>query len=256
MFDESPKFLMSSLEDILALYLPMMNPIFKNLFWNILACVVLTLAQTLAAQEGPKAVLSDEHPNVPCDDTLGRLDAFFAELHNNPGSTGFIVIATSPNNRRYGVFRQETIKSYARVRRFDLDRIKVVRARSDSDMKISLWRIPAGAAEPIVDIDESYEIASTAKPFMFGWEDMIEDTICPLIDHGAIFALFLKANPTARANLVFRDDSRALAKWRANHVVSTFVKKHGIARQRFRVFTLRLSSRPNNDHITEFWYLP
>ena len=173
---------------------------------------------------------------------------------------GFISIANSPENRRDGVFRQQWITRYTRARNFDLSRIRIVRTLTEGDLRIRFWRIPPGATAPPLNLDESYEIPQTVKPFLFGWEtrDDFGDPICPAIDHGYIFARFLKANPSARANLVVRAKSLRSARRNSGLIVNRLVKKYGIKRSRIRVFLREreLSQLASWLPITEFWFLP
>jgi len=222
----------------------------------LIAIVLLAFGIGANGQEPPKAVLVDEFGNLPCDDSMARLDHLYSELHENPSSSGFVVIANSPDKRRDSVFRQRMIENYTRFRGFDLNRIKIVRETVGEEMKVSFWRLPFGSPEPKVDVDGTYEIPSTIKkPFMFGAEESHGQMECAEYSE-EIFARFLNANPAARANLVFRDTTSKAGMRRANRVVSELVEKHGIVRNRIRVFILRPSTHRGGEPITEFWYLP
>ncbi|HEV8593402.1 MAG TPA: hypothetical protein VGQ55_14960, partial [Pyrinomonadaceae bacterium] len=206
----------------------------------LLTVSLLVLSNIILVAQLPLApILVDEHPQIPCDESLARLDAFYAELQNNPESTGLISIAAYAERRRDSVFRQASIEAYTRFRGFDLRRIKIIRARAEHEMKISFWRVPSSASEPQIDVDESYEVPRTVKPFLFGWEEEFGDPICPEIDQGEIFSHFLKANPSARANLVFRGKSALATERLYRKTVSTLVNRYGVPRNRIRVFLLK-----------------
>ncbi|HUR99675.1 MAG TPA: hypothetical protein VMZ26_16535 [Pyrinomonadaceae bacterium] len=209
-------------------------------------------------QDLHQPILVEEHGSIPCDDSLARLDAFYADLYNNPGSSGFISIANAPEKRRDGVFRADWIPKYTRFRGFDLSRIKIVRTLNDGDLRVSFWRIPPGGIEPAVKVDESYELPRIMNPFLFGWEDEIGDPICPPVDHTKIFARFLKANPSARANLVSRAKSLKTASRNAAHVVVKLVRTYRIPRSRIRIFLRHRELNPmaSSLPITELWFLP
>jgi hypothetical protein len=223
-------------------------------------CFALTVAVSLFAttvgQETPKAVLVDEFGNLPCGDLLARLDHFYVQLSNNPGSTGFVTIANSPEGRPDSVFQQRWIELYTRFRRFDLNRLKIVRSINEGQMKISFWLLPTGATEPNVDVDRSYEIPHIIKkPFIFGVDELYGQVECD--DYNVdIFGKFLAANPNSRANLVFRDPSTSVARRGSAHVVTELVEKHGIARDRIRVFIVKPTKPVGQEPITELWYLP
>jgi hypothetical protein len=229
-------------------------------YFTIVAIALVLLAGGSAAisQEFPKAILVEEHGSIPCDDSSARLDAFYLDLYNHPGSTGFISIANAAEKRRDSIFRKDSIELYARMRQFDVSRIKIVRTLNDGEMRITFWRVPPGATDPTINIDDSYEVPRTTKSFMFGWEDNSADDICPPINHGEIFARFLKANPHARANLVSREDSILSAKRNATAMVTKLVKRYGVPRGRIRIF---LQERKRSRLAAwapdiEFWFLP
>lgn len=223
----------------------------------LIAILLLTLGIGTYAQESPKAVLVDAHLNVPCDESLARIDNFHNELEENPNSMGLVAISNSPEKRLDGVYRQVMIERHMKARGSDLDRVKFVRSIDAGELKIRFWLIPPGAVEPQIDLDDSFEIPSSVGPFLFGWEYSFGDQICPEIDDGEIFGQFLKANPESRANLVFRDRSMRRARKRANQAVAKLTRRYGISRQRIRIFFVKPEPRLDGDEpITEFWYLP
>ncbi|PYS99554.1 MAG: hypothetical protein DMF63_10730 [Acidobacteria bacterium] len=224
-----------------------------------ISCILVLL--TILSMNGqgqwlPKPILIDEHRSLPCDDLMSRWDAFYMELNDNPNSTGFIVIANRAEKRRESVLRQLWIERYTRYRGFDLSRIKIVRTLSDADLRISYWRVPTGASEPTVSVDASYEIPRTLKPFLFGSSDFPDMPECSEIDDGRILARFLTANPSSRANLVFRARSIQRAGKEAAEVVSNLVKQYGVSRSRIRVFLRRDRSQPDQYPMSEYWFLP
>jgi len=232
------------------------KPATKTMGLLMIGLVFVGLVGLARAQDAPKPLLLDEHGELPCDDLLVRWDAFYADLHANPNSTGLISIATLPEKRRDGVFLKAWIERYTHFRGFDLSRFRIVRTTADMDMRINYWRIPAGAAEPVLDIDDSYEIPRTVKPFMFAREEEFEMVECSERDGGRFLWTFLKANPSARANLVFRNRSIRAAKRRSVEVSNNLVS-HGVARHRIRVFLLKQARLPENRKPnSEFWYLP
>ena len=97
------------------------------------------------APEGP--VLVDEFGKLPNDDIRGRLDAFFAELSNNPNNQGYII--------NYGTdkeitARERLITNHIAFRNFDRSRITLVRGgtSADGEPRTKLYRIPPGASNP------------------------------------------------------------------------------------------------------------
>lgn len=207
-------------------------------------------------QATPQAVLVDEFGFLQCGDLLARLDVFYNQLSNKPGSTGFVSIANSPEGRRESVFQQRRIELYTRFRGFDLKRLKIVRSSSEDDMRTSFWLLPSGTAEPEVDVDHSFELPhSVNKPFIFGVDELYGQVECS--DNSVdIFGKFLAANPNSRANLVFRDPSPSVARSRSVEVVTELVEQNGIARNRIRVFIIKPTKPIGQEPMTELWYLP
>src|SRR6187401_3770800 len=105
-----------------------------------LVSILLVSCLIAVSQDRPTSVLVDEHGDIPCDDSMGRLDNFYAELHQNPGSTGLIVITNPADSRRGSVFKRRMIENYARFRGFELKRIKIVREVGGDDLRLTFWR--------------------------------------------------------------------------------------------------------------------
>lgn len=210
------------------------------------------------AQEAPKPVLVDEHGQLPCDDLLGRLDVYFAELSRDPGSIGLVMLSGTKEKKRLAVFRQHLIEAHARDRKFTSNQIKFVRTISTENLGVQLWRIPSGATEPaFTDVDMTYALPETLKPMMLGGEYSYGDGICPEVDDAPIFAEFLKDNPSSRGNIVVRDRSIERAHRKAERIRRDFLNKYQVFSSRLRFFP-RKASAPTNyqEPIVEYWYLP
>jgi hypothetical protein len=221
----------------------------------IFACV-LVFADVGFTQESPKAVLVDEHGQLACDDSLGRLDVFYAELAKNPSERGLFVISGRPEIKHRVAFREGLIEAHTRDRGVDPGRFDFVRALSDGDLIVQYWRIPPGADRPVIgNVDETYSLPSSIKPFMLGAEYTSGDGICPEVNDFPIFVKFLKDNPEARGNVVVRERTLGRAEAEGRRLVREFGAK-GIARSRIRVFA---GTRRGNDYdvpVVEYWFLP
>lgn len=230
----------------------------KTFALHLIALLIFAGCNGVIAQTETEPILFDEHSNLPCDESLAHLDHFYAELQNHPNSTGFILITNKPENRRNTAFRQAMIEGYTRFRNFDPARFKIVRANSGEEMRVQFWRVPAGAIEPPVqDIDMSYLIPRTAKPFIFTFDDTWDDPICPGISGQSILIEFLKQNPRARINIVSRDVSANVARRRVLRAASRIINGSRIARTRIRTFVAKPDTIPYiNQPSTEYWYLP
>ncbi|MGE3168333.1 MAG: hypothetical protein AB7G18_14770 [Pyrinomonadaceae bacterium] len=209
-------------------------------------------------QEPPKAVLVDEHGELPCDDTLGRIDMYFAELSHNPGSSGLITISGPPDKKHRIAFRQAIIENHAKWRGFDTQRFKIITLNSTDALKLQFWRIPLGADEPkLSGIDTSYQILPSISPFMMGIETEIGDQICPEVDDLEIFGRFLIHNPSSRGIIVVRERTLAKARAKGSRLLRTFEREYGIPSSRLRIFPRKRSIPSDNfEPIVEYWYLP
>jgi hypothetical protein len=92
-------------------------------------------------------VLVDEFGKLPNDDIRGRLDAFFAELSNNPNNQGYII---NYGTDREIAARERLITNHIQFRNFDRSRITLVRGGTspDGEPRTKLYRIPPGANNP------------------------------------------------------------------------------------------------------------
>lgn len=94
----------------------------------------------------PEAVLIDEFGKLANDDVRGRLDAFFAELANNPNNQGYII---NYGTDRDVAARERLITNHINFRRFDRSRITMVRGGDNGGViNTKLYRIPPGADNP------------------------------------------------------------------------------------------------------------
>jgi hypothetical protein len=224
-----------------------------------LAILLLALDLGANSQVPQEAVLVDEYSySPPCDDFLGRLDAYLGELRNHPDWTGVVVLRNTPSKRHWSAILQATIESWLDFREFDRRQIEYIRADGNEHVR-QFWRLPKGARKPSVErIISGFQMSdAVTKPFLLTEETKFGPQICPAIDEFAIFAGFLKDNPTARGNIVVRDDSPSVARRNAARIIRKLEKDHAIQRKRIRSFIARFE-RPSNHYeaVVEYWYLP
>lgn len=223
----------------------------------LISILLLAFGVGTNGQEPPKAVLVDEYSVTPCGDFVGRLDVFLSEFRPNPASTGLIVISHSPEMRHSSMMLKSMMEAHFKWRGFDGSRIEIARIDADKQNR-QFWRLPPGAGRPKLErVIDGYQVSDVVrKPFMLT-EETTFGTNCPEIDDQPIYAEFLKANPTARGNIVVRDSSETNARRRAGRVLRTFRTKYGISRSRIRTFVAKLERPANHDQsIVEYWYLP
>lgn len=95
----------------------------------------------------PKAQLIDEFGKMPNDDIRGRLDAFFADLSNNPNSQGYIILYGADKDMNT---REKLVVNHINFRNFDRSRITIVRGgtHESGGVYTKLYRVPPGADNP------------------------------------------------------------------------------------------------------------
>ena len=225
---------------------------------SFLAILIFASISTGMAQNPPSAVLVDEFSTLGCDDFLARLDAYFAELRNEPISKGVVVIRNAASNRHRSVQTQALIEAHFRWRDWKQDSLDYVRADKEGDPLIQLWRLPPGTVLPVIeDQIDSFRIhEGVRRPFIMGYETKFGQ-ICPEIDDQQIFAVFLKSNPKARGNIVVRAKSSGEAQRKAKTIRRKFETDYGISSERIRTFVAKLQKPENHDEpVVEYWYLP
>ncbi|NOT46992.1 MAG: hypothetical protein HOP17_04490 [Acidobacteria bacterium] len=106
-----------------------------------------TASETGGIADYQKPVLVDEFGKMNNDDIRGRLDAFFADLSNNPNSQGYII---NYGTDREIAAREKLITNHINFRNFDRSRITLVRggAHDSGTVHTKLWRVPPGADNP------------------------------------------------------------------------------------------------------------
>ena len=124
------------------------------------ALFLILLASIASTAQRPGPRLIDEFGNVPCDDWLGRLDLFGAELRNNPKSTGLIVLYEGKYfNYQYNrlvlpIFgdvhiRANEIRNHFARRGFPANlSITFMTGGFRDDHLLELWLLPPGADFP------------------------------------------------------------------------------------------------------------
>jgi hypothetical protein len=213
-------------------------------------------AVNVSGQSAPEPILVDEYSRTPCDDFLGRLDAYLGELRSHPDSTGFIVLRNEPAERVWSVELESMINSHVTFRGFKKTRFEIVRA--DGAESRQFWRIPSGAPKPQIDgAVNGFKIPeAVTRPFILESETKFGMQICPEVDSFAIYSDFMLANPSARGNIVVRNESRLKARRKAARIIRMLAAR-GIASSRLRMFTRALQRPPNYDEdVVEYWYLP
>ena len=84
----------------------------------------------------------DDFGDIANDDVRARIDAFIADLQNNPTSSGIIVQYGEAKTARK---REKLIVDHIEFRSFDRNIITFQYRGNERDFTTRLWRVPAGA---------------------------------------------------------------------------------------------------------------
>lgn len=223
------------------------------------AFLSLLFAAAVSGQQSPQAVLVDEFGRLACDELLGRLDVFFAELRAVPQAVGLVAVHTSANDRHEGVIVQEIIKAHSKWRGIDQRSLHFVRSDSHRGRLVQLWQVSPGAETPKFEAElRTCELPAERKePFVLTVETKFGAQICPAIDERAVFASLLKDNPKARGNIVVRGNSSKKARVKAAAIARRLASQYGIPRSKLRTFSAAFQRPSNHDEpVVEYWYLP
>jgi hypothetical protein len=114
---------------------------------RVLFLVLMLMSSVAFAQtdEKPKAIKFDEFETATNGFVKMKLDAFYAELGNNPNSQGYII--------NYGInkeiaLRERQIRDSIIWRKNDVSRVSIVRGGFWKNVKTEFWVVPPGADHP------------------------------------------------------------------------------------------------------------
>lgn len=107
---------------------------------------LLLLFVVARSQEQPKAVLVDEFGEFCSEDARSRIDSFFLIISDSPNSTGYIVgLAQTSLPGRYSKFVR-LLHNQIAFRRFDPNKVKLLRGPDREDLRIQFWLVPPGSS--------------------------------------------------------------------------------------------------------------
>lgn len=212
------------------------------------------------AQDKPKAILLTEMDYITCEMLLAKLDQVLVELQKSPNSIGYAVIYSEAAGRRKQM-HEDTIKAHVRIRGFEKDKLKVIRATGKTPAKVQLWLVPFGAEMPkFTKTKWDFTLPKGTKPYIFS-ATADNDGICSSYEYLRLnyFAEHLEANPVARGNLVIKERSWGRFRNEKAHIIRLLVDKYGIDRKRLRFFFVRERKYKGDEFYypqVEVWLLP
>ena len=90
----------------------------------------------------------DDFGDVKSGDLRARMDAFMADLQNNPGSQGYVI---NYGSKRYIKNRERSFRNHFNYRGYDLGNIVFVNGGKKKENRTKLWRVPPGADASKID---------------------------------------------------------------------------------------------------------
>lgn len=219
----------------------------KTLF---ILVILLASFQISFGQENPKAELIDEFGKILCEDAIGRLDSFFANLQNNPDSTGYIIIYADKNSIIEGFDFEHTIKNHIVFRKVDEKQFVIIRGEKRDNIKIEFWKVPAGADKPSYTEEKwTQTINNPDKAFVFGIVHI--DDVC-FSFNSKVFAEFLIANPNLRGHIVIYNKSKKEAQKESKEWLEVFTNEFKVPRRQLRIYFSKNRDYPG----VELWLVP
>ena len=216
--------------------------------------LLLFLAFSVGAnsQESPKAVLIDEFGSIGCEDLSGRLDVFLNELNSKPNSKGYVVISTNPDVAARLAWRERFIDGYARYRRFDENRILIVRGILQEPIQTQMWVIPQGTRFTTqLQSEHRYDLTTSLKKTKF-YSDFDDGGPCYTNPPFRILSKYLKANPDLNANIAIGSTSSKSFRKTKEEIIKSFRKDYGTGPSQLRFFWVRTQYEPE---IFELWLI-
>lgn len=186
----------------------------------------------VSSGQKPHAELFDEYDNITCEDVSARLDALISELGKRPDVTGYVVIAKDPNNLGRGGARERYIDGYARYRRFDEARLKVVRA-DEIGTRTRVWLVLPGAEFEVREV--AYDMPAELRKLQL-YSDVGDIGPCYTGPPLRLLAKYLKANPDTTANIAIGTPSAKSYAAERTNISNLFDKTYGVSSSRIRFF--------------------
>ena len=154
----------------------------------------------------------DTYGDVPCDDTLARLDYFANALNEEPSARGYVIVYGGKDNAFGRVLhRLKHAKLYLEnTRRIDAGRVVTIDGGRREELTVEAWIVPAGAAPPAPTASSQVK-ASRIEPrkFDYGYVEFHKEggkyvlsccDICPLeVPDLREYATAIKQEPESRA---------------------------------------------------------
>lgn len=199
--------------------------------------IVLTLFFTgmIYSQEAePTARMTDEFRTSGnnCEEGLSRLDAFLAELHNNPNANGVVASYDDASAKGASRVRQLQLRRYTRYRNFDLTRLSFVLGAPRESGTTQFWIVPPGAAPPEIESTPVLPERRPDLPYMYSARHVDGLPECDSYDYDLRdYARVLNTEPKALARVVISEISKSSFNRELKEITEELAK-NGVSQRR------------------------
>jgi hypothetical protein len=206
----------------------------------LITILLLTLGVGVNSQQPPKAVLVDEFGKLSCCcDLSARIDIFMQELSRTPDSVGYIVLGDSRTPTQ--LWRERYFDGYISYRRFDEDRVVIVRRSGfDDPLHTQLWVVPPGATmggQSLPDVEYIFPEKKRKQLFFNGI--FTEDSLCYTGPPFRLLSKYLNADAGLTANIAIAAQTARLFRKTRDETIERFKSQYQTDVNRLRFFHVR-----------------
>jgi hypothetical protein len=214
-----------------------------------------TCTVDVAASPTPRMIDEFRTGGTNCEEGFARLDSFFAELSNNPGDQGLIVIYGDEGSSVAAKSRERQLRNHFKWRKFPIDRVTILRGVATPQGTTQFWMVPPGAEIPDIEVSAEAVDKPPTGPYLYAENQLDGIPGCSgnLYDYEE-YAKVLHADPASSARIIIRESSRAKYQREVREILRELAA-FGIARR--RITAVYKYVRPNLMlEINELWILP
>ncbi len=238
----------------------MKNQLFKFTF------IILILSFSVYSQNTNEVKLIDELGKPCSEDLSARYDSFLTELQNTPNSKGYIIFNGEISQEGTNLRFIEILKRHLEFRKFDENRIVLIRGENLKDMNIQFWLMPNDSNPPKVEKLYSNEKITSPKMFQrivaefnknYGNENEFFDSFsgnwgCDFAPNLKDYAEVLKSYNNLTGYIIIYGSKTQSKKRIKNFAVKQLITKYKIAKNRLR--TVYGENREESE--IELWFVP
>jgi hypothetical protein len=215
--------------------------------WLLFVTVELCRAQEIA----PAPSLFDAYGEANCEMASARMDNFMYGLDKLPDSMGYAIIYPKKGGSKDAIWQEDRIKGSIYFRKFNKDRIRIVRGEERDDLAVQYWIVPRGAEAPkFIESRWPEQVVDLSKPFIYFYFDMGYG-ICAS-DLEKTYIDLLASHPEMRGHIVFYNFSKKDGREETEIWLKSFTEDGRVGRDRFKIFF----AKGKLYQASEFWIVP